>query len=70
MSDALDALLRRADALLSRLEAVLPQPLTPPDWEAAVAFRYRKRGASLQPITRLTPEVEVDAASKGAPLMP
>ena len=46
MSDALDALLRRADALLSRLEAVLPQPLTPPDWEAAVAFRYRKRGAS------------------------
>ncbi|MBB3294653.1 hypothetical protein FHT39_003333 [Mitsuaria sp. BK045] len=56
MSDALDALLRRADALLSRLEAVLPQPLTPPDWEAAVAFRYRKRGASarLEPVRHLS----------------
>jgi len=54
--DALDALLRRADALLSRLEAVLPQPLTPPDWSAAVAFRYRKRGASarLEPVRHLS----------------
>jgi uncharacterized protein len=56
MSDALDALLQRADALLSRLEAVLPQPLTAPDWSAAVAFRYRKRGASarLEPVRHLS----------------
>ena len=59
MSDALDALtavLQRADALLNRLEAVLPQPLTPPDWDAAVAFRYRKRGASarLEPVRHLS----------------
>jgi predicted AAA+ superfamily ATPase len=56
MSDALDALLRRADALLSRLEAVLPQPLTAPDWSSSVAFRYRKRGASarLEPVKHLS----------------
>ncbi|ALV05772.1 hypothetical protein DES44_4329 [Roseateles depolymerans] len=56
MSDAFDALLQRADALLSRLEAVLPQPLTAPDWSAAVAFRYRKRGASarLEPVRHLS----------------
>lgn len=56
MSDALDALLQRADALLSRLEAVLPQPLTAPDWSAAVAFRYRKRGAGarLEPVRHLS----------------
>lgn len=56
MSDALDALLQRADALLSRLEAVLPQPLTAPDWSSAVAFRYRKRGASarLEPVRHLS----------------
>ncbi|UXH79727.1 ATP-binding protein [Roseateles amylovorans] len=56
MSEALDALLRRADALLNRLEAVLPQPLVAPDWSAAVAFRYRKRGASarLEPVRHLS----------------
>ncbi|MBB3197085.1 ATP-binding protein [Roseateles terrae] len=56
MSDALDALLQRADALLSRLEAVLPQPLTAPDWSSSVAFRYRKRGASarLEPVKHLS----------------
>ncbi len=56
MSDALDALLQRADALLSRLEAVLPQPLVAPDWSSSVAFRYRKRGASarLEPVKHLS----------------
>ena len=43
----------RADALLARLEALLPHPLRPPDWGAASAFRYRKRGAgggALEPV--------------------
>jgi hypothetical protein len=54
--DALAALLQRADALLNRLEAFLPQPLTAPDWDAAVAFRYRKRGAGarLDPVKHLS----------------
>ena len=45
-SPTLDDLLRRSEALLARLEAVLPHPLLPPDWNASTAFRYRKRGGS------------------------
>ena len=41
-------LLQRAEHLISRLEAVLPQPLSPPDWSASVAFRYRRRGSVAQ----------------------
>ena len=42
----------RAEALLARLEAVLPHPLAAPDWHASVAFRYRKRGrgGALEPV--------------------
>jgi len=39
-------LITRAEALLARLESVLPTPLAAPDWSAAIAFRYRRRGAS------------------------
>ncbi|MEO7009189.1 MAG: AAA family ATPase, partial [Caldimonas sp.] len=39
-ADALLRLITRAEALLARLEAVLPHPLTAPDWEASIAFRY------------------------------
>lgn len=42
--DALDGLVARAEALLARLEAVLPHPLAAPDWSASTAFRYRRRG--------------------------
>lgn len=42
-SASLESLLLRAEGLLSRLESVLPQPLAAPDWQASVAFRYRKR---------------------------
>lgn len=47
-----ETLIARADALLARLEAVLPHPLQAPDWHASVAFRYRKRGGSglLEPV--------------------
>jgi predicted AAA+ superfamily ATPase len=41
-----DSLISRAEALVQRLEAVLPHPLTAPDWATSVAFRYRKRGGS------------------------
>jgi uncharacterized protein len=42
---SLDSLIARAEALLVRLEAVLPHAATAPDWSASVAFRYRKRGS-------------------------
>jgi uncharacterized protein len=47
-----DRLIARAESLLLRLEAVLPHALRPPDWQASIAFRYRKRGGSgfLQPV--------------------
>jgi predicted AAA+ superfamily ATPase len=38
-----DQLIQRAQGLMDRLEAVLPQPLSPPDWTASIAFRYRRR---------------------------
>ncbi len=48
----LERLISRAEHVLSRLEAVLPHPLQAPDWQASVAFRYRKRASSgwLQPV--------------------
>ncbi len=45
-SDALSRVIERAEALMTRLEAVLPHPLAAPDWGASTAFRYRKRGGS------------------------
>ena len=49
---SVESLIARAEALLGRLEAVLPHPATAPDWSASVAFRYRRRGASavLEPV--------------------
>ena len=54
---ALDHLIERAEALLTRLEAVLPQPLAAPDWSASAAFRYRKRAgrALLEPVRHIAP---------------
>jgi predicted AAA+ superfamily ATPase len=51
--DAIERLIERADRLLARLDAVLPQPLSAPDWNASVAFRYRKRSSGhgvLEPV--------------------
>jgi uncharacterized protein len=42
---SLESLIARAEALLVRLEAVLPHAATAPDWSASVAFRYRRRGS-------------------------
>jgi len=56
-STPLDHLLARADQLLQRLETLVPQALAAPDWDAAVAFRYRKRGTAgwLQPVRQVAP---------------
>ena len=49
---SLESLVARAEALLGRLESVLPQSLSAPEWAASVAFRYRKRGGGgrLEPV--------------------
>jgi predicted AAA+ superfamily ATPase len=64
----LQHLVARVEALVGRLEAVLPHPLAPPDWQASTAFRYRKRAGAgqLEPVRhvaaiRLDRLVEVDA---------
>ena len=46
-------LLVRADQLISRIESILPQPLSAPDWSASHAYRYRKRSSghgTLEPV--------------------
>jgi predicted AAA+ superfamily ATPase len=43
MSAALDQFLARAEALLARVEAILPQAAPQPEWERGFAFRWRKR---------------------------
>ena len=43
MTPPLDTLIAQAEALLSRLEALLPARPAPVDWQASIAFRYRKR---------------------------
>jgi predicted AAA+ superfamily ATPase len=56
MTDALhplERLVQRAELLMARIEQVLPQPMTEPDWSASVAFRYRKRNngrGGLEPV--------------------
>jgi len=52
MKPTLETLIARAETLLGRLEAVLPRPATATDWQASIAFRYRKRGAigMLEPV--------------------
>ena len=42
-SPQLERLLARAEAVLARLEATLPPAPPAPDWQAAVAYRWRKR---------------------------
>ena len=53
MNDKFEQLIERAGQLLSRIEAVLPQPLTSPDWSQSIAWRYRKRSSghgALEPV--------------------
>ena len=53
MNEKFEHLLMRAEQLISRIEAVLPQPLSSPDWTSSVAYRYRKRSSghgTLEPV--------------------
>ncbi|MBX3611716.1 MAG: ATP-binding protein [Hydrogenophaga sp.] len=53
MNPSFERLLQRAEALIDRIEAVLPRPLGAPDWAASTAFRYRKRSSghgTLEPV--------------------
>ena len=53
MTENLDRLIARAEQLISRIEFVLPQPLGAPDWQAAIAWRYRKHSTGhgvLEPV--------------------
>jgi uncharacterized protein len=43
MKPTVETLIARADALLARLETVLPRQSVATDWAASTAFRYRKR---------------------------
>jgi uncharacterized protein len=61
---SLDALLARAEGVLTRLESLLPAPPAEPDWSASIAFRYRKRPAGalagaragvLEPVRHVAP---------------
>jgi uncharacterized protein len=57
MNEQFQALLARAESLLARVEKILPQPLTAPDWSSnAIAWRYRKRASGhgvLEPVKHL-----------------
>ncbi|MFN9902008.1 MAG: DUF815 domain-containing protein, partial [bacterium] len=56
MTAALESLLQRAESVLVRLEKILPHALSAPDWEASIAFRYRKRGSGhgvLEPVVHV-----------------
>jgi len=54
----LDQFLVRAEALLERIEAILPKASPAPDWNAGVAFRWRKSNTNargyLQPVAHIS----------------
>ncbi len=50
--------LARAEALLGKIESILPRPLAPPDWSSSIAYRYRKRSSghgTLEPVRHIAP---------------
>ncbi|RXZ36387.1 ATP-binding protein [Oxalobacteraceae bacterium CAVE-383] len=57
----LDQFLQRAESLLARIESILPPAAgAGPDWQAAIAFRWRRRagrdqGGYLQPVKHIAP---------------
>ena len=57
MNQAFEHLLVRAESLLARLETILPHAASAPDWAAAVAWRYRRRGSAgvLEPVRHIAP---------------
>jgi hypothetical protein len=56
LNEKFEQLIERAGQLLSRIESILPQPLSSPDWGASTAWRYRKRSSGhgvLEPVRHL-----------------
>ncbi|MHB1198838.1 MAG: ATP-binding protein [Polaromonas sp.] len=56
MNEQFERLMARVESLVTRIESVLPQPLSAPDWNASVAYRYRKRSSghgALEPVKHL-----------------
>ena len=56
MNEHFERLIVRAEALICRIESVLPQPLSAPDWTASIACRYRKRSSgrsALEPVKNI-----------------
>jgi predicted AAA+ superfamily ATPase len=56
MNEQFQRLIERAEQLMVRIESILPQPLTQPDWQASIAYRYRKRSTghgALEPVKHL-----------------
>ncbi len=56
MNEQFERLMARVESLVTRIESILPQPLSAPDWNASVAYRYRKRSSghgSLEPVKHL-----------------
>jgi len=63
MNEQFERFLSRAESLMTRLEATLPQALTAPNWDAAIAFRYRKRNGKhgmLEPVKHIAPMALAD----------
>ena len=53
MNEKFEHLMQRAESLIARIESILPQPLSAPDWGVAIAWRYRKRSSghgALEPV--------------------
>jgi predicted AAA+ superfamily ATPase len=62
-------MLNRVEMLVSRIESILPQPLQQPDWNASIAYRYRKRSSghgSLEPV-RHVGKMSLDALKEIGP---
>jgi predicted AAA+ superfamily ATPase len=59
VNDKFERLVERAEQLITRIESILPQPLSAPvDWNAAIAWRYRRRNSghgTLEPVRHLAP---------------
>lgn len=56
MNEKFEHLMVRAEQLIARIESILPQPMTAPDWSTAVAWRYRKRSSghgALEPVRHI-----------------
>jgi predicted AAA+ superfamily ATPase len=64
MNDKFEKLIERAEQLIGRIESILPQPLqAPPDWNASIAWRYRRRGSghgTLEPVRHVA-QMPLDA---------